>query len=87
VRIVLASYLVRGASTTLVRLPLSGEPAGCRQQHEHRASPPVLAPHTGWAMGNAGIIRELLRYARIRDGQSPRYAVAWPRSSPGAVTL
>ena len=32
---------------------------------EHRASPGTLAPRTGWAMGNAGIIRELLRYARL----------------------
>jgi hypothetical protein len=45
---------------------------------EHRNSPPTLAPYTGWAQGNAGIIRELLRYARIHDGQDQRYAVAWP---------
>jgi hypothetical protein len=46
--------------------------------YEHRVSPSVLAPRTGWAMGNAGIVRELLRYARIRDGRDPSYAVAWP---------
>ena len=46
--------------------------------YEHRNSPPTLAPHTGWAMGNAGIIRELLRYARIQDGQDQQYAIAWP---------
>jgi hypothetical protein len=46
--------------------------------YEHRNSPPALAPYTGWAQGNAGIIRELLRYARIHDGQDQRYAVAWP---------
>src|SRR5262249_45988963 len=26
--------------------------------HEHRATPTALPPHTGWAMGNAGIVRE-----------------------------
>jgi hypothetical protein len=30
--------------------------------HEHRATPAALDPRTGWAMGNAGIIRELLRF-------------------------
>lgn len=49
---------------------------------EHRASPSILSPRTGWAMGNAGIIRELLRYARINDGQDPGYAVAWPDQPP-----
>ena len=33
-------------------------------------------------MGNAGIIRELLRYARIRDGRDPGYAIAWPDHPP-----
>jgi hypothetical protein len=46
--------------------------------YEHRASPAALSPRMGWAMGNAGIVRELLRYARIRAGQAPDYAVAWP---------
>jgi len=50
--------------------------------HEPRASPSTLAPRTGWAMGNAGIIRELLRYARIHDGQDPDYAIAWPDHPP-----
>lgn len=50
--------------------------------HEHRASPSTLAPRTGWAMGNAGIIRELLRYARIHDRQDPDYAIAWPDHPP-----
>jgi Lanthionine synthetase C-like protein len=54
----------------------------CWSNYEHRVSPPVLAARTGWAMGNAGIIRELLRYARVRDGQNPRYAVAWPDHPP-----
>ncbi len=54
--------------------------------HEHRATPPELAPRTGWAMGNAGIIRELLRYARIRSGRDPGYAVTWPDHFPPATT-
>ncbi|MGH8878309.1 MAG: hypothetical protein ACRD0P_13345 [Stackebrandtia sp.] len=45
---------------------------------EHRADPSVLEPRTGWAMGNAGIVRELLRYSRIRDGRDPGYAVPLP---------
>jgi predicted kinase len=55
--------------------------------HEHRATPPDLPPRTGWAMGGAGIVRELLRCARVlgRDGQGgrdPAYAVAWPDHPP-----
>ena len=46
--------------------------------HEHRQTPPDLAPLPGWAMGNAGIVRELLRYVRLRGGGNPGYAVAWP---------
>ena len=45
---------------------------------EHRSTPSELEPRTGWAMGNAGIIRELLRYERICEGKSPDYFVAWP---------
>jgi hypothetical protein len=52
--------------------------------YEHRASPSTLPPRTGWAMGNAGIVRELLRYARIRDGRDPEYAVVWPGQLPAA---
>ncbi|MFB7243672.1 lanthionine synthetase C family protein [Streptomyces populi] len=45
---------------------------------EHRATPSDLEPRTGWAMGNAGIVRELLRFVRLsRDGE-PRYAFTWP---------
>lgn len=29
-------------------------------------------------MGNAGIIRELLRYARLSEGHADGYAVPWP---------
>ncbi|HXT88815.1 MAG TPA: lanthionine synthetase LanC family protein [Trebonia sp.] len=46
--------------------------------HEHRAVPSTLDPRTGWAMGNAGIIRELLRFARASTGRDPAYAVPWP---------
>jgi hypothetical protein len=46
--------------------------------HEHRATPSDLEPCTGWAMGNAGIVRELLRFVRLRRAGDPRYAFAWP---------
>jgi hypothetical protein len=46
--------------------------------HEHRATPSDLEPCTGWAMGNAGIVRELLRFVRLRRAVDPRYAFAWP---------
>ncbi|MGH3212310.1 MAG: lanthionine synthetase LanC family protein [Trebonia sp.] len=50
--------------------------------HEHRATPGALDPRTGWAMGNAGIIRELLRFARASTGRDPAYAVPWPDHPP-----
>lgn len=50
--------------------------------HEHRATPSTLIPRPGWAMGNAGIIRELLRYARLRHQQDPLYAITWPDHLP-----
>jgi hypothetical protein len=46
--------------------------------YEHRQTPSTLEPRTGWAMGNAGIVRELLRFARIGTGGEPGYAVTWP---------
>jgi hypothetical protein len=53
--------------------------AGARWSNlEHRAIPPDLEPRDGWAMGNAGIIRELLRYARLNEGGADGYAVQWP---------
>jgi hypothetical protein len=53
--------------------------AGVRWSNtEHRATPNELEPRTGWAMGNAGIIRELLRYARIRGAADPAYAAPMP---------
>jgi hypothetical protein len=45
---------------------------------EYRATPPELEPRPGWAMGNAGLVRELLRHARITGGRDPSYAVQWP---------
>jgi hypothetical protein len=29
-------------------------------------------------MGNAGIVRELLRFGRATAGRDPSYAVTWP---------
>ncbi|MGZ4485030.1 MAG: lanthionine synthetase LanC family protein [Nocardioidaceae bacterium] len=58
-------------------------PTGARWSNlEHRVEPPELEPRRGWAMGNAGIVRELLRYARICDGRDPSYAVQWPDHPP-----
>lgn len=40
--------------------------AGARWSNvEHRRDPPELAPRDDWAHGGAGIVRELLRYARL----------------------
>ncbi len=33
-------------------------------------------------MGNAGIVRELLRFVRLSRGGDPRYAFAWPDQPP-----
>jgi len=49
---------------------------------EHRATPSDLEPCTGWAMGNAGIVRELLRFVRLSRGGDPRYAFMWPDQPP-----
>ncbi|MBL7253001.1 lanthionine synthetase LanC family protein [Paractinoplanes lichenicola] len=49
---------------------------------EHRETPSDLEPLAGWAMGNAGIVRELLRYARITAGAEQAYAVPWPDHPP-----
>ena len=45
---------------------------------EHRTTPSALEPLTGWAMGNAGIIPELLRFVRASTGRDPAYAITWP---------
>jgi hypothetical protein len=50
--------------------------------HEHRATPSALEPHIGWAMGNAGIVRELLRFVRTTGGGDSAYAVPWPDQAP-----
>lgn len=58
--------------------------AGARwSNYEHRADPPTLPPRPGWAMGNAGIVRELLRYARLRQDGDSGYAVQWPDQPVG----
>ncbi|MFF1919979.1 lanthionine synthetase LanC family protein [Streptomyces sp. NPDC058221] len=57
----------------------TGDTAGARWSNtEHRTAPSTLEPTPGWAMGNAGIVRELLRFARIGTGADPGYAVTWP---------
>ncbi len=53
--------------------------AGARWSNvEHRATPSELEPRQGWAMGNAGIVRELMRFARLGTGRDPGYAVRMP---------
>jgi hypothetical protein len=65
--------------------------AGARWSNvEHRVTPSALEPRTGWAMGNAGIIRELLRFARAAAGTDSSYAVTWPdhpAAGPHAASL
>ncbi|MEU9452223.1 lanthionine synthetase LanC family protein [Streptomyces sp. NPDC048277] len=52
---------------------------------DHRATPGDLEPCTGWAMGNAGIVRELLRFVRLTRGGNPQYAFPWPDQPPAAA--
>lgn len=65
--------------------------AGARWSNlEHRREPPELAPRTDWAHGNAGIVRELLRYARIAGGAEAGaggnwYAVTMPDHLPAGA--
>jgi hypothetical protein len=54
----------------------------CWSNHEHRATISDLPARPGWAMGNAGIVRELLRYVRITRSGDQAYAVAWPAHPP-----
>ncbi len=49
---------------------------------EHHATPSALEARTGWAHGAAGIVRELLRSARLGTGRDPAYAVNWPDQPP-----
>ncbi|MFI7104596.1 lanthionine synthetase LanC family protein [Streptomyces sp. NPDC050161] len=61
---------------------------GVRWSHtDHRATPSALEPRTGWAMGNAGIVRELLRFVRVSRGTDPTYAVTWPDQPAVSQTL
>ncbi|GLZ77656.1 hypothetical protein Afil01_24630 [Actinorhabdospora filicis] len=46
--------------------------------HAYRDERPDLEPCTGWGQGNAGIVPELLRYARLLDGRDPSVAFALP---------
>ncbi|MFC9154190.1 hypothetical protein ACFTT0_04280 [Streptomyces bauhiniae] len=49
---------------------------------EHRVIPGDLESCIGWALGNAGIVRELLRFVRLRGGGDPRCTFAWPDQPP-----
>lgn len=49
---------------------------------DFRSTPGDLEPRLGWAMGNAGIVRELLRYVRLARGGAPAYAFTWPDQPP-----
>ncbi|MEV5984812.1 lanthionine synthetase LanC family protein [Streptomyces sp. NPDC052051] len=51
---------------------------------EYRADPTDLEPYVGWGMGNAGIVRELLRFVRLSRGGDPRYAFTMPDQPPVA---
>ncbi|MET9356868.1 lanthionine synthetase LanC family protein [Streptomyces sp. NPDC006617] len=52
---------------------------------DFRSTPGELEPQLGWAMGNAGIVRELLRYVRLSRGGDPGYAFTWPDQPPVQV--
>ncbi|MGW1620558.1 lanthionine synthetase LanC family protein [Streptomyces sp. NPDC002172] len=53
---------------------------------EHRATPTTLEPCTGWAMGNAGIVRELLRFVRLHgDNPTPHSTFTWPDHPPAST--
>ncbi|PBC65602.1 lanthionine synthetase C family protein [Streptomyces sp. Tue6028] len=54
---------------------------------DHQGTPSDLEPCTGWAMGNAGIVRELLRFVRVSRGGDPQYAFAWPDQPPVAARV
>ncbi|WP_217237516.1 lanthionine synthetase LanC family protein [Streptomyces sp. AC555_RSS877] len=49
---------------------------------EHKVTPGDLEPRPGWAQGNAGIARELIRFVRLGRGGDPDYAFAWPDQPP-----
>lgn len=59
------------------RVTVDGE--GARwSNHAYREEQPNLEPQTGWAMGNAGIIPEILRYARLLDGRDSTPVMTLP---------
>jgi hypothetical protein len=68
----------------LTRRATVGEDGVRWSNYEHRETPSALEPRVGWAMGNAGIVRELLRFARATSGADPAYAVPWPDHHPAA---
>jgi hypothetical protein len=45
---------------------------------EYRKAPSELTPEVGWAQGNAGIVRELLRFTRCVRGEDASYVVTVP---------
>jgi hypothetical protein len=57
-------------------------PGVCWSNFEPRVTPSDLPPEPGWAMGNAGIARELLRYDRLLTGGRRDYFVPWPDQPP-----
>lgn len=60
----------------------------CWSNFEHRSTPSDLEPRTGWAMGNAGISRELLRFSRLENDGFPDYFIPWPdQPETGPVVL
>lgn len=62
-----------------LRLRATIDAEGARWSNvEYRNQPPELEPQPGWAHGNAGIIRELLRYTGSADGAPAGYYVKWP---------
>jgi hypothetical protein len=78
----LADVLVDDLTARAVR-----DDTGARwSNREHRVTPSDLPPRTGWAMGNAGIVRELLRYARLGTDRDSTYAVTWPDHLPSAAS-
>jgi hypothetical protein len=55
---------------------ITTDDGACWRHHDFRTGD--LPPEPGWAMGNAGIVRELLRYDRLASGGEPAYAVSLP---------
>ena len=63
----------------------TADDAGVRwSNYEHRATPGDLEPRPGWAMGTAGILPALLRYARLSQSSATGYAVSWPCHPPAS---